>query len=552
MWRLRKQTNNNVKRRTRKLARYAAIGHTNKVAEKIIHLGSRLPEAINAINQASNYGRTPLIAAIYNRSTEVIKILLTHHANPNAPSRSGETPLMAAAAMNLLSVVELLIQKGANPNTVHERTGLTALMIGAGSNYTHPKIIRTLITAGSNIDAQDRGGNTALFACIDSCNEEILEILLAKKAKIDLPNRRGFTPLMKAAQMGDTHLNNVKMLVEGGANKNIQEPLYNRNALDLAIVNQIQPRGITNPSDYITQSNFHVIEYLMSTLSQPDIKYGSAFGKQFEIFFPVMLQLESKLPETDKGLIFVFDLDNTIYSWEGPTFRPLNRRCINTSIWNILLRADALRGMGVDAIFLLTNNGGYDFINEIDNALKTETGSIGKFNGTPECNIDCLSDIEKQFVRPDTIFSSVNKTGTYFFDHILTRFADVRRYESDAIKENLHIDILCPTGYTGDRYKGMSMLKRMIDVRYMAARAGVKLQVGNQDEDLMRRTYFFDDMSAHVIPIEMAHLYRGKYADHYIEISPRFECGTRDRTNLTKIDRLLTNLEAQANARIGI
>jgi len=549
MWRLRTQTNNNVIRRTRKLARYARVGQTNKVAEKILHLGSRVHEAIDAINQASNHGLTPLIGAIYSANVKTVKLLLTHNANPNTASRSGETPLMAAVGMNLLPVVELLIQKGANPNTIHQRSGQTALMIGAEHTHIHSQIITNLISAGANLNTQDRYGKTALYLCVESGNTETLQILLAQHPQIDLRDSHGHTPLMTAALMGDTHFNKVKLLLEAGANKNLKEPTYNRNALEIAIDAQLQDRGITNPIDCIENSNFRVIEYLMSTIKNPDIQYGHRFRWQTEIFFPLMLQTQSKLPETNTGLILVFDLDNTIYSWEGSApFNPLNPRCINQPIWNILLRAAALRGRGVDAIFLLTNNGHYDFITAIDNALKTQSKSIGKFTGAPECNIDALSDIEKRYLTADTNFAKMNPTGTYFFDYILTRWADVRRYELETVRANLHINILCPSPqHTGDRVSvnGMSMLKRMVDIEYMAARAGVNLDPKNQQEDLMRRTYFFDDLSAHLIPIEMAHLYGGKYTDHYIEISPRYECGTRDNTNLTKIDQLLSNLEGR-------
>jgi len=529
------------------LARYAAAGRANKVAEKILHLGSRVHEAIDVINQPSNRGFTPLIGAIYSANVKTVKLLLTHNANPNAPSRSGETPLMAAVGMNLLPVVELLIQKGADPNIIHTSSGQTALIIGAAYTHVYPQIISRLISAGTNINTQDIYGKTALYVCVETGNDETLQILLAQRPQLDLPNNRGYTALMRAAQIGDTHFNKVKLLFEAGANKNLIEPTYNRNALDLAIVAQMQDRGITNPSDIIQNSNFSIIVYLMSTIKNPDIQYGHRFRWQTEIFFPVMLQTKSKLPEKNTGLILVFDLDNTIYSWEGSApFNPLNKRCINQPIWNILLRAAALRGRGVDAIFLLTNNGHYDFINAIDNALKIQSKSIGKFTGAPECNIEAVSDVEKRYLTADTNFAKMNPTGTYFFDHILTRWADVRRYELETVRDNLGINILCPDSrHTGDRANGMSMLKRMVDVEYMAARAGVELDAQNPQEDLMRRTYFFDDMWAHIIPIEMNNLYGGKYADHYIEISPRYECGTRDNTNLTKIDQLLTNLEGR-------
>jgi len=269
------------------------------------------------------------------------------------------------------------------------------------------------------------------------------------------------------------------------------------------------------------------------------------FDRDYELFSAVFgLIKQSALPEVQSGLILVFDLDNTIYDCEDcKDYKPLKPPCVNKLIENILTRAAALRGKGVDAICMLTNNASYDFINTIDQYLLNLTQSVGKFTGVAEANPAYARYAERQFVRPDKIFSAVNPDGRYFFDYILTRLADVRKFNAHFVRTNIDYNILCSAGFTGDR---VASSKRMVDIEYMAHKVGVPVITEHAEEDIMRRTYFFDDLDTHTITQEMKYLYEGKYKDHFIQITPRFTCGIHDKSDLSKIEKLLTDLEAKA------
>ena len=185
-----------------------------------------------------------------------------------------------------------------------------------------------------------------------------------------------------------------------------------------------------------------------------------------------------------KGLILVFDLDETITNTEYPV-------TFNRNILEILIKASKLRdkGLGVDAIFLLTNNSDKEYVAAIDDALTIHIESIGKYTG------------DDKMPEKD-----------YFFDFIMTRNHPFR-------------------------YKEM---KRINDVKDMCMITGVKY---DSIEDIMSRTYFFDDQE-HILKQQMESWFDGKYADHYIHIKPGFtgRKNVIDETDFNPIESALNNL----------
>jgi len=72
-------------------------------------------------------GLTPLHAAAYSGSAEVVQLLLDHGAKlEDKANVSGATPLMVAAEENRVAVAELLIDRGADLS-IPDRDGFTPL-----------------------------------------------------------------------------------------------------------------------------------------------------------------------------------------------------------------------------------------------------------------------------------------------------------------------------------------------------------------------------------------------------------------------------------------
>jgi ankyrin repeat protein len=71
------------------------------------------------------------------------------------------------------------------------------------------------------VNATDSGNNTALFWAACGNDQEILKLLLAKGANVNMKDSIDQTPLIHAASCGS--LENVKILLASGADKNLKE-----------------------------------------------------------------------------------------------------------------------------------------------------------------------------------------------------------------------------------------------------------------------------------------------------------------------------------------
>lgn len=80
------------------------------------------------------------------------------------------------------------------------------------------EVERLLINDGADVNSQDEDGNTALMEAAGNDHTEILEILKAAGADIEV---NGWTALMYAALVGD--LEEVERLIEAGADVNAQD-----------------------------------------------------------------------------------------------------------------------------------------------------------------------------------------------------------------------------------------------------------------------------------------------------------------------------------------
>jgi len=226
------------------------------------------------------------------------------------------------------------------------------------------------------------------------------------------------------------------------------------------------------------------------------------------------------------GLILVFDLDQTIVGdWIYPEKYPQNaagqaayvrdiRSNCNPAIMNILKRGAALRGHGVDAICLLSNNDSPEFACIIDDYLLELTRSVGRYG-------DMLP-----YIRDGLVYSMPGKA--YFFDHIMLR--------RDPSRMNV------------EKRKSPPGLKRILDVENMMSQLNIKIK---DKEDLMRRLYFFDDLDYHIMKKEFAVEFDGRYKDHYVHVVPpynKMNPVNSDMTNYAPVNAVLSALENSKNA----
>ena len=201
------------------------------------------------VNVPDKVGRTALWAAVdyhtppaSNRpapnpfdedasSLDVIRNLLAHGARVDAaltaqtPYRTkldrgadgvlgaGTTPLLRAAKAGDAPVVKLLLEKGANPKAV-TRNGVNGIMMAAnvaardedrtGRSKTQKDAIETitlLLAAGTDISGADNQGRTAAHGAALWGLTDVVRFLHKNGAKLDVEDKRRFTPLEAALGM---------------------------------------------------------------------------------------------------------------------------------------------------------------------------------------------------------------------------------------------------------------------------------------------------------------------------------------------------------------
>lgn len=164
-------------------------------------------------------GPTPLTWAAGSGIDRVVKLLLDRGSNPDSVTE-GFTPLFYASAYGHVAVVKLLIDTGANvkfENKPHETPILFAAKGGCEARLghrllfkmgDHASVIKLLLDAGADLEHKNDLHVTPLCAAAGNGNEEAVQLLLERNAKINsnVRNRQDATvhPLTAAALLRAT------------------------------------------------------------------------------------------------------------------------------------------------------------------------------------------------------------------------------------------------------------------------------------------------------------------------------------------------------------
>jgi N-acyl-D-amino-acid deacylase len=183
------------------------VSKQGRTALQIAALSDRSAEIVRLligkganVKTVDQMGMTTLMAASLGNDTETIRLLLEAGVDVNASGPLmaadaivGETALMTASANGNLAAVRLLLAKGARVDPASSRDklfqvkhgsialgGFTALSLAAA--YGPPEVVRTLLDAGASPDTKDVRGFTALKLAMDTDRRspEIVRILAAQ------------------------------------------------------------------------------------------------------------------------------------------------------------------------------------------------------------------------------------------------------------------------------------------------------------------------------------------------------------------------------------
>ncbi|XP_071145000.1 serine/threonine-protein phosphatase 6 regulatory ankyrin repeat subunit B-like [Mytilus edulis] len=178
------------------------------------------------VNAPSNDGMTPIFMACKQINVEAVKWLLHNEADANKFDNNGWSPLHIASSEGNEDIVNILLKHGVNIDHCSEK-GFTSLHLVC--SYRIKNIAEILIKNGAAVNKVDETGNTALLLACNKSYNEIAELLLENGADVNSPNIQGRASLYSAAKTGNTDL--IKMLMIHDADVNFQtktgmSPIY--------------------------------------------------------------------------------------------------------------------------------------------------------------------------------------------------------------------------------------------------------------------------------------------------------------------------------------
>lgn len=113
-----------------------------------------------------------------------------------------------------ITSIKTLIEAKKNPNERITKEKYTPLMAAAYKGNV--EIMKLLVEAGAKLELTDMEGNTAImYSLIEKEKVKALEYLIGVKAKVEVRNDTGKTPLIVAAMKG--YVKSIELLLNAGA-----------------------------------------------------------------------------------------------------------------------------------------------------------------------------------------------------------------------------------------------------------------------------------------------------------------------------------------------
>lgn len=156
-----------------------------------------------------------------NTPLEIVKELLSHHAETQVKNLSGEIPLHLAAINGRDAIIKMLIEY--TPYSINEPDAELNSPLHLAVQNRRIEAVQGLLQLQAARNTKNRDSTTPLHIAIENRDEKIVSLLLATEAVNDkivhTRDRWGNTPLHHAALKGNVFI--IRALLEKGAQKNM-------------------------------------------------------------------------------------------------------------------------------------------------------------------------------------------------------------------------------------------------------------------------------------------------------------------------------------------
>jgi len=157
------------------------------------------------VNIRDEYGNTLLMRAVESSHINSVKMLLKHRVNVNERNYAGQNALMVATReeasyIGHKKLVNMLIDAKAEIiPTKSTENPYNRLLFEAVKNID-VDTIEELLNAGADVDATDpKTSDTALMLAVRADDKDVVDLLISRKANVNLRNRTGNSILGQAA-----------------------------------------------------------------------------------------------------------------------------------------------------------------------------------------------------------------------------------------------------------------------------------------------------------------------------------------------------------------
>jgi uncharacterized protein len=244
----------------------------------------------NLIDKANKQSTTPLGIALKNKNIEALELLLQFKANIILLDTFGRSPLMLAV------------------KAYQGKADLAFCKIA----------LTLLLQAGTDVNAQDKAGNTALHYAVESNSKELVQLLINAHACLSTPNTKNETALMLAKKLNYTSIATLFESIEKEKHEWLQESkgtelMYAVKSENISETKKLLAQGVkVNTQDSycwtalvyaVEKGNSELVTLLLDTGANPCIKLSSGHSvlsyAQSQESAPIIEALEKKIAELE-------------------------------------------------------------------------------------------------------------------------------------------------------------------------------------------------------------------------------------------------------------